>query len=164
MQRTSPLTVATFGVVGIGIGLLLQLVRSNAGMAPLVPPISLALTELVLGGVLVTLGISLRRAVTNKSGKAVNPFHAVRLLAGARAGQFVGALIGGFGAGLALQLLSRSVMPPAASWVPMLCVFGGGVALVVCGVIAESLCRVPPGADDADGPRTDGTEAEPGAA
>lgn len=95
MQRTSPLTVATFAVVGIGIGLLLQLVRSNAGMAPLVPPVSLALTEVVLGGVLITLAISLRRAVTKKSGKAVNPFHAVRLLAGARAGQFVGALIGG---------------------------------------------------------------------
>lgn len=164
MQRTSPLTVATFAVVGIGIGLLLQLVRSNAGMAPLVPPASLALTEIVLGGVLITLAISLRRAVTKKSGKAVNPFHAVRLLAGARAGQFVGALIGGFGAGLALQLLSRSVLPSAASWLPMLAVLVGGIVLVVCGVIAESLCRVPPGGDDTETPRNDGAEAEPGAA
>lgn len=166
MQRTSPLTVATFGVVGIGSGLLLQLLRSTMGMSPLVPPVSLALTVIVLGGVLVTLGVSLRGAVTRKSGKPVNPFHAVRLLAGARAGQFVGALIGGFGGGLALQLLTRSVMPSAASWAPMLFVLGAGIVLLACGVVAEMLCRVPPGSGDAENPDAHGggTEAEPGAA
>ncbi len=167
VQRTSPLAIAAFAVVGAGIGLLLQLVRSTRGQSPLVPPLSLSLTMLVLGAVLLVLAISLRRAVTRKSGRPVNPFHAVRLLAGARAGQFVGALIGGFGGGLALQLLSRTVPPPAASWVPMLLVLGAGVVLSVCGVIAELLCRVPPGGGDEEGSRSaaePGTDAEPGAA
>ena len=163
LQRTSPLTVLAFAVAGAGLGLLLQLMQSTRGQAPLVPPISLPLTMLVLGGVLVVLGISLRRAVTRASRKPVNPFHAVRLLAGARAGQFVGGLIGGFGVGLALQLLTRSVMPPSTTWVPMLLTVAGGIVLIACGAAAELLCRVPPsdGDDDADGGAASGRGAEP---
>lgn len=163
VQRTSPLAIITFAVVGAGIGLLVQLFQSTRGNAPLTPPASLALTLLVFGAILLGLAIALRRAVTRKSKKAVNPFHAVRLLAGSRAGQFVGALIGGFGGGLALQLLSRSVMPQPAVWVPMLLVLGAGAVLVACGLIAESLCRVPPSDGDDEGGgsgRAPGTEPE----
>lgn len=144
MQRTSPLVILVFAVTGIGAGLLLQFARSTTGAGLLVPPLSLPLTLLVIAGVLLGLGIALRRAVTRKSAKAVNPFHAVRLLAGARAAQFAGALLGGFGAGLVLQLLTRAVMPPPASWTPMLLVFVAGLLLVVSGIITETLCRVPP--------------------
>lgn len=167
MQRTSPLSVLTFAVVGIAIGLLVQFARSSQGQAPLVPPVSLAFTLLVIAAVLLVLAILLHRAVRsgdsssseNSNGsrnrqprrRPVNPFHAVRLLAGARAGQFAGALFGGFGGGLALQLLARSVMPPSATWLPMILVLGAGAALVVCGVIAEWLCRVPP-----EGPESEG--------
>lgn len=150
LQRTSPLAVSAFAVTGVAAGLLLQLARSTKGQAALVPPVSLALTLVVLGAVLLALAISLRRAVTRKSGRMVNPFHAVRLLAGARAGQFVGALFSGFGAGLALQLFTRSVFPPVATWVPMLVVVVGGIILGVCGYIAELWCRVPPDEPDAD--------------
>lgn len=171
LQRISPLAIATCAVIGAGVGLLLQLFRSTRGQAPLVPPLSLTLTLLVFGAVLIVLAISLRRAVTRKSGKPVNPFHAVRLLAGARTAQFVGALSGGFGGGLALQLLTRSVMPPASTWVPMVLVLGAGAALIGCGLIAEVLCRVPPGGGDdgeGDGEKKRGiaphTGPEPGAA
>jgi hypothetical protein len=148
LQRISPLAIATCAVIGGGFGLLVQLYRSTRGQAPLVPSLSLTFTLLVFGAVVLVLAISLRRAVTRKSGKAVNPFHAVRLLAGARTAQFTGALIGGFGGGLALQLLTRSVMPQASTWVPMLLVLGAGAALVGCGIVAEMLCRVPPADDD----------------
>jgi drug/metabolite transporter (DMT)-like permease len=145
MHRTSPLAIAAFAVVGLAGGLLLQFARSSWGQAPFVPPVSLAATLVVIAVVLLVLGIALRRAVTRDSGRPVNPFHAVRLLAGARAGQFAGALFGGFGGGLALQLLTRSVPPPVATWLPMLLVLGAGIVLTVCGVVAEALCRVPPG-------------------
>lgn len=144
MQRTSPLAVLAFAAAGLAIGLLVQLIRSTQGSAPLVPPISLAATLLVIAGVLILLAVLLRRAVTRAAGRAVNPFHAVRLLAGARAGQFAGALFAGFGGGSILQLLTRSVMPPAATWLPMLFVLIAGAVLVACGIIAEMLCRVPP--------------------
>lgn len=162
MNRTSPILVAAYAAAGIAAGLLLQFWRSNQGLGPLVPTLSLPFTLLVLGLVLVSLGVALRRAVTNKSGKPVNPFHAVRLLAGAKAGQLAGALLGGFGGGLALQLLTRSVMPPVATWLPMLLVLFAGVVLVVCGLIAESLCRVPPSSGDAADENTNG-EPEPDA-
>ncbi|MFC6236077.1 DUF3180 family protein, partial [Leucobacter soli] len=86
MQRTPFLSVVTFAVAGLAIGLLVQLVRSAQGSPPLVPPLSLAATLLVIAAVLVVLAILLRRAVLRTSGRAVNPFHAVRLLAVARAG------------------------------------------------------------------------------
>lgn len=169
LQRTSPLTISAFAAIGLGAGLLLQFVRSSRGSAPFVPPLSLTLTLLVMAGVLIVLGVALRRTVTRESGGRVNPFHAVRLLAGARAGQYVGSLLGGFGGGLALQLLTRSVMPPAATWVPMVLVLGAGIVLLGCGIVAEAMCRVPPGdPGEPGGPGDDGeptrTDAEPGAA
>lgn len=180
LQRTSPLALAAFTAVGLAAGLLLQFARSAWGVAPFVPPISLAATLVVIAVVLLVLGIALHRAVSRgsgersggarrpaqgPSGKPVNPFHAVRLLAGARAAGFAGALFGGFGGGLALQLLTRSVPPPAGTWLPMLLVLGGGVVLTVCGVIVEGLCRVPPddpepGAGPGAGPAPDQDAAD----
>lgn len=160
MQRTSPLAIAAFAAVGVAAGLLLQFARSSWGLAPFVPPLSLTATLTVIAVVLLILGIALHRTVTRgreeasgrrePSGprKPVNPFHAVRLLAGARAAAFAGALFAGFGGGLALQLLTRSVAPPAGTWLPMLLVLGAGVVLTVCGLIVEALCRVPP--DDSE--------------
>lgn len=165
LQRTSPLATAAFAAVGVATGLLVQIARSAQGAPPLVPPLSLVFTMLLMAGLLVVLGVSLRRAVTRRSGKPVNPFHAVRLLAGARAGQFAGALLGGFGGGLALQLLTRSVMPPASSWAPMLLVLGGGLVLLACGIVTELLCRVPPrGPEDENEGENGSTGAEPDAA
>lgn len=85
LQRTSPLAITAFAVVGLAVGLLVQFARSSWGLAPFVPPVSLAATLVVIGAVVLVLGIALRRAVTRRSGRPVNPFHAVRLLAGARA-------------------------------------------------------------------------------
>lgn len=150
LERTSPLAVAACAVVGLAAGLLLQFALSARGLAPFVPPVSLAATLAVIAIVLVVLGIGLRRAVTRASGRPVNPFHAVRLLAGARAGQFVGALLGGFGGGLLVQVLTRTVVPSAATWAPMLLVLLTGIGLAVAGLVAELLCRVPPTDPDAD--------------
>lgn len=147
-----------FAVSGAVAGLLIQLIRSARGSAPFVPPISLALSLLVLAGVLLGLGIALRRAVTRRSGRQVNPFAAVRLLAAARAGQLAGALLGGFGGGLALQLLTRSVMPSAQTWAPMLFAVFAGLLLVASGLITEALCRVPP-RDPEDDPGNPSGEA-----
>jgi len=169
LQRTSPLTVLVFACGGLAVGLLIQFVRSSRGLAPLVPPGSLSATLLVIAAVLIVLATLLHRAVRPEAPEGarpaprrpVNPFHAVRLLAGARAAQFAGALFAGFGAGLALQLLTRSVMPPAPTWLPMLFVLGSGVALAVCGMIAEWLCRVPPEGPESGEAAGDGDPGAP---
>lgn len=158
-ERSNPLAVVAAAAMGIAIGLVIQFGLSSRGSAPFIPPLSLAVMLVLIAAVVLTLGIRLRRTVLKRAG-AVNPFHAVRLLATARAGQLVGGLLGGFGGGLALSLLGRSVPAPPATWVPMLLVLGGGIVLVVCAAITEHLCRVPPG----DGDGTEDAGEEPGPA
>ncbi|MBK0417786.1 DUF3180 domain-containing protein [Leucobacter sp. CSA1] len=155
VDRTSPLTVLAFAAAGVATGLLVQFFLSSRGRPPLVPPIPLPVTILILAVGILALGLVLRRATTRDTGGNVNPFTAVRILAAARAGQFAGALLGGFGGGLALSLLTRSVPAPTETWLPMLLVLASGVALVVCGVIAEHLCRIPPDDEERDADAAD---------
>lgn len=151
VQGTNALAILAFAVAGVAGGLIIQFARSAMGQSPLSPPYSLPATMVVLGAVLIALAVTLRRRVRRTSVTPVNPFQAVRLLAAARASQFVGGLIGGFGAGLLLALSGRSVPTSVGIWLPMLVTLLAGVALLVCGVIAERFCRVPPGGSDETG-------------
>ena len=150
LERTSVLSIVAFGVAGLATGVLVQVFLSTRGDAPFVPPVSLPATLLVIAAVVLALGIALRRAVTRVSARPVNPFHAVRLLAGARASQFAGSLLGGFGFGLLAQVMTRSVVPPSPTWLPMLFVAVSGIVLLVAGAVAEWLCRVPPDGSDTE--------------
>ena len=158
VRPTPPLSLLACAVVGAAVGLLLQVARSSAGLAPLIPPLSLPLTLVVLALGVLVLGIVLRRMVTRDTGGNVNPQVAIVTLSAARASQFVGALLGGFAGGLALSLLSRSVPAPVDTWLPMLAALAAGVMLIVCGAVAEYLCRIPPDDDElkADSDRTGG--------
>lgn len=147
-ERQGPLTDLAIAAMGAAVGLVLQFALSSRGASPFIPPYSLPITLALIGAVLVVLGIRLRRSVARGTG-AVNPFFAVRLLASARAGRIVGALLGGFGAGLALSLLGRSVPAPVGTWLPMVVAAAAGAALLGCAIYAEHCCRVPPG-DDPD--------------
>lgn len=144
LERTPPLVVAGMWIIGAAVGLFLQMFRSSRGEPPIVTPLSLATTMLVIAGVLLVLGATLRRAITRPSGRPVNPFHAVRLLAGARAGQLAGALLGGLSAGLLAQVLTRTIVPAPEHWVPTLLSGVAGLVLVIAGVVTEWWCRVPP--------------------
>lgn len=159
LDRTSPLAIAATAAMGIAVGLVVQFALSSRGQAPFVPPISLPVTLLLISAVLLTFGLRLRRAVVKRPG-AVNPFHAVRLLAASRAGQIVGALLGGVGGGFALALLGRSVPAPVDTWLPMVLTLVFGIVLVVCAAITEQMCRVPP----SDDPELDEADPSPGPA
>lgn len=150
IERMSPLALLAAAAIGAACGLLVQFVLSNRGNSPLVPPTSLTATLTLIALILLMLGVQLRRAVAKRPG-AINPFNAVRLLAAARAGQLVGALLGGFAGGLLLSLWGRSVPAPAATWLPMVLALGSGMLLVACAIVTERLCQVPPGDDGADG-------------
>ncbi|QIM17219.1 DUF3180 domain-containing protein [Leucobacter insecticola] len=152
IERTNPLAVLAAAAMGAAAGLVVQFALSARGSAPLVPPLSLAVSLALIAAILIGFGIQLRRAVAKRPG-TVNPFHAVRLLAASRAGQIVGALFFGFAAGLLLSLLGRTVQAPIATWLPMLFVVFSGATLIVCAAITEWMCRVPPsdgGAEDVD--------------
>ncbi|QBE48380.1 DUF3180 family protein [Leucobacter triazinivorans] len=159
IERSSPLLTLVVGIGGAVLGVLVQIALSNRGSPPLVPPFSLPASLALIAVVLLVFGIRLRRALRRGPG-AVNPFQAVRLLAAARAGQLVGAALGGFGGGLAIAVLGRSVPAPPQTWLPMLLVLLAGAVLIGCAVYAERCCRVPPGDDAED----TGTDPEPGPA
>lgn len=147
-RATSPLATLAFGVSGLSVGLLVHIFRSSRGFAPFVPPLSLPLTLVVLGAAVLIVAMILRRRVTRDTGGNVDPFAAVRVLAGARASQFAGSLFAGFGAGLAIPALLRTVLPSVSAWGPMAAVAVSGLLLLAAGVVAERLCRVPPRDDD----------------
>ncbi|MBK0422699.1 DUF3180 family protein [Leucobacter sp. CSA2] len=164
-ERRNPWVAVAASGIGFVIGLLIEIGLSNRGNPPFVPPISYPITLVLVGGLLLVLGIRLRRAVRHRPGD-VNPFHAVRLLATARAGLLVGALSLGFGLGMLASLSGRTIAAPASTWAPMLAVALGSAILIACAAIAESLCRVPPGDDgsgdgDADQPPGPGPLDQP---
>jgi hypothetical protein len=150
LDRLNPLASLAAAGLGAAAGLFIQFFLSGRGFSPLVPPLSLPVTLVFIAAVLLGFGIRLRRNITKQT-RAINPFHAVRLLATARAGQLVGGLLGGFGGGLALPLLGRSVPAPVTTWAPMLLVCAGGLTLVICAMVTERLCRVPPGDGNGEG-------------
>lgn len=161
-RATSPLATLAFAVSGLGVGLLLHITRASRGFALFVPPLSLPLTLTAVAIAVLVMAVVLRRRVTRESGGNVDPFAAVRILAGARASQFAGGLFAGFGVGLLVPALLRTVVPAASAWGPMACVAGAGLVLLIAGVIAERLCRVPPGDGDAhDGPGDGSPESGP---
>ncbi|KAM9866250.1 hypothetical protein ACIFOC_01168 [Leucobacter aridicollis] len=156
LRGLNPLHLLGTGAVGAALALLIQAWLSSRGRPSILLPYSMAITLVALAVLLVVLGLRLRKHVAKGTG-AVNPFQAVRLLATARAGQIVGAGFAGFGGGLLLSLLGRSVPAPTPTWLPMLVTAAAGVVLLVCALIAERLCRVPP-SDDPEG------ESDPGLA
>lgn len=149
-RRFGVLTLLGTAGIGAGLALLVQFWLSSRGRPPLVPPYSMSVTLVGLAILLIVLGLRLRRQMAKGTG-AVNPFQAVRLLATSRAGQLVGALFAGFGGGLLLALLGRSVPAPVATWLPMLITGIAGALLLTAALVAEHLCKVPPGEDDAEG-------------
>lgn len=144
VERSNPLTALAAAAMGAAVGLVVQFALSSRGQAPLSPPLSLAASLVLVAGVLLVFGIRLRRQIRKQPG-AIDPFHAVRLLVTARAGQIAGALFGGFGTGLLMSLAGRSVAATSAVWLPMVLVIAAGATLLACAAIVEHWCRVPPG-------------------
>lgn len=155
LQGLNPLHLLGSAAIGAGLAVVIQAWLSSRGRPPIVPPYSMAVTLAALAILLIVLGLRLRRNMRKGVG-AVNPFQAVRLLATARAGQIVGAVFSGVAAGLLMSLIGRSVPAPTSTWLPMLVTGLAALALLACAVIAERLCRVPPGGEDPSGPEDTG--------
>lgn len=160
LQRMNPWNLVGAGSAGTVIGYAVEFFLSSRGRPPLVPPYSMSLALVALAIVLLVLGVRLRKQKAKGTG-AVNPFQAVRLLALARAGELVGSLFGGLGAGMLLSLVGRSVPASLGTWLPMLTTMLTGAALVVCAIVAERQCRIPPGSNDDDDAEGQGTASTP---
>jgi hypothetical protein len=141
------------------VGWLLQVGLAAGGLAVLVPPYSLPITLFGIGAVVIAVGWPIRQAVRGTSTRRLDPFRSMRVLLLAKASTLAGSLLGGVALGLGLYLLSRPVLPPVPSLIAVGVTFVSAVALVVCGLLVEHWCRIPP-EDDEDASAPAGLQGE----
>jgi hypothetical protein len=148
MTRTRATPLIGLGVLGLVLGFLLEFGSEALGGALIIPPVSLPLTLIAVGAIIVGFSLPIRRAVTGKSKTPVDPFQALRIVALARASSRVGALLTGVTLGALLYFTTRPVLPGVGSmWLTIgSCV--GAALLMAAGLIAEYLCTLPKDDDD----------------
>ncbi len=107
---------------------------------------------MIIAALVVLLAVPVRRAVHGTVQRRIDPFYATRVVILAKACSIAGALLAGGTLGLLVDLLVRGA-PNADALARILTSLGGGILLLVGGLIAEYLCRVPPHDDDDDDQR-----------
>ncbi|MGH3703880.1 MAG: DUF3180 domain-containing protein [Agromyces sp.] len=148
MRRTHPSTIIAFVLAGIVAGYLIDLAIVSNGSKAIVPPLSLPITLAGVAALVVAFAWPIRRAVKGKATKHLDPFRAMRTAVLAKACSLSGALMLGFGVGITLFLVTRSVVPsPATIWLAVATAIGAAL-LMAGGLVAEFFCTLPP--DDTD--------------
>lgn len=148
MKRTHASTLIAFTLSGLVIGYLGELSIVTAGSKALVPPLSLPITLVGVAVIVIVLAWPIRRAVKGKATKHLDPFRAMRTAVLAKACSLSGALVFGIGIGIALFVLTRSVLPAGETvWLAIATAVGSAL-LLAAGLIAEYFCTLPP--DDTD--------------
>lgn len=150
MTRTRAPLLLALAAIGTVVGFLLQLGLGAAGAQKLMPEVTLAVTLVLIGAVVVALAVPVRRATHGAVRRRVDPFYATRVVLLAKASAVAGALLGGAAAGMLIELLMRPVSSPEGWW-RLLAMLGAAVVVLVGGLVAEALCVVPP-EDEGDPP------------
>lgn len=148
MKRTPPGTVVLAAGAGAFAAFLGQFALAAASLPKFRPEYGLALSLVVIAGVVVALAAPIRSATRGAVRRRVDPFHATRVVLFAKASSLAGALLTGAGVGLLVELLTRSGELSTDTLLRTLAVLGGAGALLAAGLVGEFLCTVPP--DDPD--------------
>lgn len=149
MKRTRVTTLVILGVVGAAAGALFEVGLASNGRLIVSLPITLGIALAVIGGIVVSLAIPIRRMTRATNAPRVDPFYATRIVMLAKACALTGALIAGIGAGVLAYLLTRSIIGVGSVAQAITAIVGAGV-LLAGGLLAEHMCRIPPGEDDND--------------
>lgn len=144
MKRTTVSTLIALGLFGLVIGFLLDITAAASGVPIFVPPVSLPITLVAIGVIVVLLAWPIHQATKGTSRTRVNPFVALRVAVLAKSSSLSGALMLGAGIGILLFILTRSVIPAVASvWLAAAMALGAA-ALLAGGLVAEHFCTLPP--------------------
>lgn len=149
MKRTRPLLLIIYVVAAAIIAWLFESALTASGAAVFWPPFTLAITLLVIGGVVVALAMPVRRAVRDraelrKDAHTVDPFYATRVLVLAKASSIAGSILGGAALAVIGYLLTRTVVAGVGSIFASGAAVLGSLALLICGLVAENFCSIPP--------------------
>lgn len=158
MKRTSAGLLVLLALIGAGAGFLVDQLLTATGRVTFTPSLLLPVLLLIIGAAALALAWPVRRSV--RTGIRIDPFRAMRAVTLARASSLLGAIMGGFGAGLLVFLLSRPIVPQVGSTVAMIALIASGVVLVIAALVAEQFCTLPKDPDDSE-PRE--PDADPGA-
>lgn len=149
MKHTNPVLLLALALFGGAAGFGVQTLLAAMSLAKVRPEYTLALSLAVIAVLVVLLAVPVRRAVRGQLGRRIDPFYATRVVLLAKACSIAGALLGGGAVGFLADLLLRA-SPTGDSLARILVCLGGAVVLLVGGLVAEYLCRVPPEDDDDD--------------
>jgi hypothetical protein len=148
VKRTRPFFLVLLAVVGAGAGILLQVILASTGAAAASAPFTLALSLAVIGVLVVVFAVPVRRAVRDRDKHKVDPFYASRVVVLAKASSIAGSLLLGATSAILGYLLTRAVIAAVGSIFTSGAAVVGSIILLVCGLVAESMCILPP--DDED--------------
>lgn len=144
MKRTTATPLIGLFLVGGVVFYLLEVAAAALGIAVFVPPYTLPVSLVGVSAVVLAFSIPIWRAVRGKSAEPTNPFRAMRVAVLAKASSLAGAVLAGAGCGVIGYLLSRSVVPQAASvWMAGTAALGA-LLLMIAGLVSEFLCTIPP--------------------
>ncbi|MFZ4504908.1 MAG: DUF3180 domain-containing protein [Microbacteriaceae bacterium] len=143
MKRINPLVLLGLTPFGFALGFGLDWVFVATGRPSLPVPWSLTVSLVLVGAVVVALGARVNWATKPKPGRRINPVTAVQILTLAQSAALSGAVVFGAIGGIIAFTVTRPVLaedalPSATAGLI------ASIVLVVCALIAEWLCRVPP--------------------
>ncbi|NIJ05529.1 DUF3180 family protein [Frigoribacterium faeni] len=151
MRHTRPATLVGLFVVAVVGGFVVDAALVSSGQPSIVPSIVLGLVLLVIGGIVVTMALPVRRVAKGTQKERVDPYYATRVLLLAKASSLAGSLFAGAAGGVLAFMTTRGVDVAIGSVVPTIVAVVGGLGLLAGGLVAEHMCTVPPG-DDEGGP------------
>lgn len=150
MQRSNSLTLFATFMLGVVATIGFEWLQVSNGRPILPPSTSMGIVLGALGLLILYMAWPIKRATSGKPGaKKVNPFVAVRVAFAARAGAITGALFAGLGVGLLIFGFTLPIFPMIILWGVISTVIGSAL-LLVCSLIAEWFCVVPPKDFDSD--------------
>lgn len=154
--RTVGLAAVIAALAGFLGGLIAE--RAAAGVPSLgwVSVVSLATVAIAL----LVAGIWVRRTQRRTARRAISGLAALRVLVLAQAGAYAGALLGGWHAGIVVQVAAGGGFGSPTSW-NAVAVVAGALILVAVGFVVQSMCRLPP--EDPESEPNGGTEGVEGA-
>jgi len=147
MNRTAPWTLVSIGVGGLVVGWLVELLLVAVGRAVVVPPYPLAAALVVLAVAVVAVAVPVRRVARGEPGARVDPFYATRVLVLAKSASIAAAGLAGLFGGALVFITTRPVVVDDLLW-KSIAGLAASAALLVAGIVAEGMCRIPPRDED----------------
>lgn len=144
MTRTTPLPLVLLAVLGGAAMWFVEVALTASGHPIIVPPVTLAIALVLIGVLVIVMALPVRRVSRGVPNARIDPFYATRVVMLAKASSLSGALLTGAALGIAVYLLSRSVVPGVGSIVLAFASAAGAAVLLVAGLVAEHMCTIPP--------------------